>query len=200
MAGATLMVLMAASACIYAYELPQGVYQLQFQHTTASRPHIAAPLIELELLSAASNFDNLVDDGVIAIKQNGETVAFNPRLHDPVALVKAKTPQTSIVIRPERAHGHDLTFLQDDQVAKELSSQFSNVPISMHVYISGPGKARALKPHTDGGDVFVHQLSGRKEWTVCTPACPAGYNCDGLSQADQALMADVATKHFNGRL
>jgi len=41
---------------------------------------------------------------------------------------------------------------------------------SVHVYATGPHKgARGLKPHTDPYDVFVLQLEGVKEWTVCTP-------------------------------
>lgn len=40
--------------------------------------------------------------------------------------------------------------------------------MSGHVYIGGRKGARALQPHVDDYDVFVLQLVGAKEWTICT--------------------------------
>jgi hypothetical protein len=42
-----------------------------------------------------------------------------------------------------------------------------------HVYVAGKEGARTLTPHTDPYDVFVFQLLGSKNWTVCTPQDPA---------------------------
>eukprot|EP00729_Bicosta_minor_P000445 gene445-31467_t len=43
----------------------------------------------------------------------------------------------------------------------------------IHIYTTGPqAGARGLNPHTDTYDVFILQLEGSKQWTVCTPPLP----------------------------
>ena len=47
---------------------------------------------------------------------------------------------------------------------------------SIHIYATGPqAGARGLNPHTDTYDVFILQLEGSKQWTVCTPPLPEAH-------------------------
>lgn len=150
-----------------------------------------------------ASFDQLYHDDVVVLKLDGSAVnleAISVGV-DTQDLFHARVPQYSLVVRPEKASGDSFlrALTQDNPTAAKLSVSLQNVPMSAHVYVSGPGRARALQPHTDGGDLFVYQLHGRKRWSICTPPCPTGYNCTGLSAADRALMADVAKKNFNGK-
>jgi hypothetical protein len=52
-----------------------------------------------------------------------------------------------------------------------------------------------LQPHTDPYDVFVIQVSGQKDWTICTPQ-PDG--SDGLSDAYKAQMQEIARHNIQG--
>ena len=49
-------------------------------------------------------------------------------------------------------------------------SDIFGLTASLHGYVSGPDQS-ALNPHSDPYDVFVLQLSGSKDWTVCLSFC-----------------------------
>eukprot|EP00045_Choanoeca_perplexa_P017015 m.238135 g.238135 ORF g.238135 m.238135 type:complete len:2022 (+) comp17425_c0_seq3:175-6240(+) len=197
---ALLALLLLLPAC-YTLELPLGIYETQFHHAIASQTSDLANEWLQEVPKLGMSLDQLCEDRVVEIMHNGSAVDWAALNVQPLALLYGQVAGHSAIIKPERmADKRDflVPFSQDgDTIASQLSQQYA-VPFSTHVYVSGPGRAQALRPHTDGGDVFVYQLIGRKHWTICTPPCPAGYTCDNTSNADQALMAEMAKKQFNG--
>ena len=195
-----LLALLLILPCCHAFEMPDGVYQKRHYHAIDSETKNLANAWLAEVSTLSLNLVQLSQDNVVQVMRDGSNIDLAADVN-PLALLSAQMPAYSIIIIPERMTDHYasiLTFLSADPTAVKLSTSFNNVPLSAHVYVSGPGRARALHPHTDGGDVFVYQLTGRKDWTICTPPCPVGYACDNLTSAEQALMADVAKKHFNG--
>ncbi|EDQ84448.1 uncharacterized protein MONBRDRAFT_12796 [Monosiga brevicollis MX1] len=76
---------------------------------------------------------------------------------------------------------------------RQLQALFTTMT-NVHAYISPPN-AQALAPHTDPYDVFVVQVYGQKEWTLCTPQPPGGQN---LSDAHKAQWQEIAKHNIQG--
>jgi hypothetical protein len=105
----------------------------------------------------------------------------------------------SMILKPEmlpEGLRRALPRLADDAFRQALAATFRTA-VTQHLYLSGPD-AVALNPHTDGGDVFVRQLAGRKHWTVCVP--PASSACPQCSSAELAVQHEFNLQRTQGRL
>ncbi|EDQ84429.1 uncharacterized protein MONBRDRAFT_12804 [Monosiga brevicollis MX1] len=135
----------------------------------------ATPLPVFELLQRPGTLTALVQDdaGALVYRSDTQVAPIPPDLNTWDKLfqhIQTHQPTSSLVIFPERfSHTFALDldpWLYDDYY-QALTDAF-NVPVTQHVYITGPA-GRALNPHTDGGDVFVRQISGSKHWQLCVP-------------------------------
>eukprot|EP00045_Choanoeca_perplexa_P006861 m.59743 g.59743 ORF g.59743 m.59743 type:complete len:2336 (-) comp13823_c0_seq5:1666-8673(-) len=96
----------------------------------------------------------------------------------------------SVVVKREHQYRlESVSLLQTD-----LQRQFGT-ETTVHAYVS-PSQAQALKPHTDPYDVFVVQVSGEKDWTICTPQ-PQGAE-DVLSDAYKAQLQEILRNNIQG--
>ncbi|EDQ90207.1 uncharacterized protein MONBRDRAFT_24455, partial [Monosiga brevicollis MX1] len=139
----------------------------------------------------------LLEAGVVSLRDSAGEVVVLDSIDETVATVDSLlTAGYSLVIKPEQdpslsSSMHAFTVSND--ISRQIQDHLG-VVISDHFYISPPSQ-RALSPHTDGGDVFVHQWAGSKLWTLCAPKAP---DCTNCTFADRALRAELAKSAFEG--
>ncbi|EDQ87130.1 uncharacterized protein MONBRDRAFT_38147 [Monosiga brevicollis MX1] len=154
------------------------------------------PLLHKQL---DQTMDQLLETGVVSLRDSTGKVVVLDSIDGAIegtTVDNLLTAGYSLVIKPEQEPSltssmHAFTVSND--ISQQIQAHLG-VVMSEHFYISPPGQ-RALSPHTDGGDVFVHQWAGSKLWTLCVPTAP---DCLDCTFADLALRAELAKSAFQG--
>eukprot|EP00045_Choanoeca_perplexa_P018414 m.291110 g.291110 ORF g.291110 m.291110 type:complete len:1327 (+) comp17812_c0_seq4:4937-8917(+) len=173
-----------------------STFQKTWQHYTANPAQASLTAISVDQTLNDYGYDKMLEGDVIDIRDgNGDILKTKPSSWESFLADSAYTGQ-SLVTKPE------LLDKEDQQALKQVAStaiqlslqQVFETTVTQHLYASREG-AMALQPHTDGGDVFVHQLRGEKHWTVCVPQ-PKG--CEECNDADKALLQEVLKHQLQG--
>jgi hypothetical protein len=161
------------------------------------RAHAEAIASELQ---AQAGFEELLEHHAVDVRDSqGMIVPLPANLTswDAVSAAVLDAPQgRSVVLKPEQLpdwRQAQLAHVASDAIAQDLRQRFQT-SVTQHLYFSARN-AMALQPHTDGGDVFVRQLAGRKHWTVCDPR-PDG--CAQCTPAARGLKQELLMHRMQG--
>lgn len=185
---------------------------------TSSWNHVAAALFEDAASQPSQALATLMDGRMFAAVRDSQGLRMtkggvSAKIDDMTALHSIYSRYIeqltgySIIVKPEAAPAGacmtdaDVRAACWDAAAAALKMRFQ-VPVTQHWYLSGR-EAHALRPHTDGGDVFVMQVDGEKHWQICLPPASATSRrecaaSDTCTDADVVIVEEMKRKSSKG--